>query len=109
MSEGANLATMSVIKSIAKNTTWLMASQVVNAVLGLLYLRFTINYLGAGQWGTLSFAFSLTTILAVLLDMGTNMMITREVARNRAMAWKYISNITVIKLVASLLMLAIVA
>lgn len=92
---------MSTIKRIAKNTVWLLLAQIVTTVLGLIYLAYLMRNLGPEGWGIISYALSLTAILSVLLDLGLNTLITREIARDRSVTQKYVGNILIIKLLLS--------
>lgn len=100
---------MSTIKIIAKNTIWLMVAQIVTTVLGLIYLAYLMRHLGPEEWGIISYALSLTAILSILLDLGLNTLITREIARDRSVTGKYAGNILIIKLLLSVSLFVIVA
>lgn len=99
---------MSNIKTIAKNTVWLLVSQIITSLLGLLYLAYLMRHLGPEKWGIISFALSLTAILSLLLDLGLNTLITREIARDRSVTGKYSGNILVLKIVLSICVFVIV-
>jgi O-antigen/teichoic acid export membrane protein len=100
---------MSTIKRIAKNTVWLMVAQLVTTVLGLIYLAYMMRHLGPEGWGVISYALSLTAILSVLLDLGLNTLITREIARDGSVTEKYTGNLLVLKLLLAVSLFAVVA
>lgn len=93
---------MNVPQRIAKNVSILFLSQMVGYVLGFFTLMYSARYLGVEGFGILSFALAFTGIFTVLMDLGLNTLTIREVARNKSLAQKYISNITLIKLLLSL-------
>jgi O-antigen/teichoic acid export membrane protein len=58
-----------------RNTGWLMFGKVLNMAVGFA----TTRYLGAGQFGDLSTAIALTTILAAVSMLGLDSFIIREI------------------------------
>lgn len=86
-----------------------MVAQIVTTVLGLIYLAYLMRHLGPEEWGIISYALSLTAILSILLDLGLNTLITREIARDRSVTGKYAGNILIIKLLLSVSLFVIVA
>ncbi|NMC59539.1 MAG: oligosaccharide flippase family protein [Candidatus Methanofastidiosa archaeon] len=100
---------MSSAQKIAKNTGVLLLSRIVCYVLGFIYVIYSARYLGAANFGILSFAIAFTGIFEVFVDLGLNSLATREVARNKSLAIKYINNIIVIKTILSILNFLIIA
>ncbi len=88
---------MNTIQIIAKNTAVLLVAQIVSMIFGFFYTMYTARYLEAEGFGTLSFALAFTSILGLFSDLGLSSLTIREVARNKALANKYIGNISVIK------------
>jgi O-antigen/teichoic acid export membrane protein len=68
-----------------------------------------MRHLGPEGWGVISYALSLTAILSVLLDLGLNTLITREIARDRSVTGKYAGNILVLKLLLAVSLFVVVA
>lgn len=89
---------MNTVKSITKNTAILFVSQSLTFVLSFFYTIYMARYLGAANFGILSFAISFTGIFSVLADLGLSTLTTREVARNKSLSGKYLVNIASIKL-----------
>lgn len=90
---------MNTVKRITKNTGILFISQTITYVLSFFYTIYMARYLGAANFGILSFAISFTGIFSVLADLGLSTLTIREVARNKSLSGKYLVNITLIKLV----------
>ncbi len=61
---------MNVIQRIAKNTMVLLLSGIVSKALGFFYVMYTARYLGAEEFGVLSFALAFTGIFGVFTDLG---------------------------------------
>lgn len=89
---------MSSARTVLKNTAVLAVAQVLSIILGFLTLGYTGKYLGTADFGVLNLALSITAIYVVFIDFGASTYLTREVARERAMASKYLGNIIAFKL-----------
>ncbi len=100
---------MTIVKRIARNVVFMTAAQVTGYGLGFFYIIYTARYLGAEGFGVLSFALALTAIFAVLTDIGLQPLTVREVARDRALAAKYLANLTSIKFILSAVTFALIA
>lgn len=94
---------MSTAKRIVKNTTILFIATIVGYILGFFTTVYTAQYLGAEGFGVISLALSLTAIFGVITDLGLNTLIVREVARNKSLADKYVSNTILMKTLLSFL------
>lgn len=94
---------MNTIQRIIKNVGVLFISQIFNYLLGFFTVMYTAQYLGAEGFGILSLGLSITTIFGIVVDMGLNTLTVREIARNKSLINKYIYNITLIKLILSIL------
>lgn len=100
---------MSIIKTIARNTLVLLAGQVITVVLTYFYTIYTARYLGAEDFGILSFAIAFTGISCLLADLGLSIFITREVSRNNLLASKYVGNVLVIKTILTIITIGFTA
>ncbi|KZX16598.1 teichuronic acid biosynthesis protein TuaB [Methanobrevibacter cuticularis] len=94
---------MSIIKSVFKNTSWLMISQIVTSVLGFFWTILIARYLGVFNFGIITFATSFTGIAAIGMDIGFSTYATRNVARDPSLTSKYLGNGILLKLILSLL------
>lgn len=96
---------MNAARNIAKNTSLLLTAQVLNFVLAFFYTVYYANYLGAAGFGMISTALALAGILTIFTDLGLTSLTVRDVARDKSLASRYLGNITVIKLIFSIITL----
>ena len=90
---------MDTVQKIAKNTTVLLTSQVLSYILAFFYMMYIARYLGPASFGILSFALAFISIFAVFSNLGLDILTVREVARDRSLAMKYLSNVSLIKII----------
>ena len=81
-----------VAQSIAKNTTIMMASQVITWMSSFVLMMVLPRYLGSEEYGRLYLAISLTMMLQMVIDFGGSYFIAKEVSRVRDRAMALISN-----------------
>jgi O-antigen/teichoic acid export membrane protein len=98
---------MSDAKNVARNTVFLLSSQIISLLISVLYLKMSMSYLGSTQYGVLTYAQSLTGLFSVVMDLGLTTLVTRDVSRDKSLSKKYLSNVIVIKLMLALLMLGL--
>lgn len=96
---------MSQLKTIGKNSAVLFVAQILSYVLAFFYTLYMARYLGADGYGSISLAVSLTGIFGILVDMGLNTLLIREVARDKSKTNKFISNTAIMKVILSLVTL----
>jgi O-antigen/teichoic acid export membrane protein len=89
---------MDVVKRIAKNTFVLFSANIVNLILGFFYGIYTARYLGAENYGILSLAIAFISLFGVFTDIGLGQLTVREVARDKSLAAKYLSNVSFLRL-----------
>lgn len=94
---------MTTINRVARNTTLLFSSTILSYIFVFFATMYTARYLGAEGFGILSFALAFSGILTVFMDLGMSTLAVREVARKKSLGKKYIGNITIIKLILSVL------
>ncbi|MEN4017736.1 MAG: flippase [Methanobacterium sp.] len=100
---------MNAVKSLAKNTSLLLISQVISYILAFFYMIYIARYLGTDGFGILSFALAFTGILSIFTDLGLNTLTVREVARDKSLTNKYFSNIFFIKMIFCILTFGLMA
>lgn len=93
---------MSQLKTIGKNSAALFIAQILSYVLAFFYTLYMARYLGADGYGSISLAISLTGIFGILVDMGLNTLLIREVARDKSKTNSFISNTALMKIFLSL-------
>ena len=99
---------MSIARRIAKNTTLILIAQIVTYILGFFITIYTVRYLGVGNFGILSLALSITGIFIIFTDLGLGTLIVREIARDKSVTDKYISNIVLMKVLLTILTLGLI-
>ena len=99
---------LSVVKKVAKNTLVLTISQVIALASGFVYFVYMARYLGIENFGLLTFALAITSILGIIADFGLGQLIIREVARNRGLADKYLKNATGVKIALGFLFILVI-
>jgi O-antigen/teichoic acid export membrane protein len=100
---------MSAVQRIARNTTLLLLSNVASFVLGFFFTMYVARHLAAEGFGVLSLATALTAIVGVFADFGLQMLMTRDIARDRSLAQKYLGNIAIIKILLSIITFGLIA
>lgn len=83
---------MSQVRTIFKNMSWLMVSQIVASICGFIWTILIARYLGVNDYGIMGFAISLTTMLALTCDLGVSTHIVRHVATDYNSVEKYLGN-----------------
>ena len=99
---------MNTVQRIAKNTAALFAAQFVVSILGLILYIFIARSLGDVIFGKFSFALAFTALFAVFSDLGYNTLLIREVARDKSLASKYLSNVLCMRALLSLVIFALI-
>lgn len=69
-------------KTVAKNASFLMVSQLVTWSMAMLLMVFLPRYLGAEAIGQLHLASSIWAIAAIFISFGSSTLITKELARS---------------------------
>ncbi|MCL4509154.1 MAG: flippase [Chloroflexi bacterium] len=86
------------MRLIAQNLTALLGSQVATWMIGLVMVVFVPHYLGAERFGDLSFALYYVGFFALIVGMGTNRFLTKEIARDPARLASYALNTLLLKI-----------
>lgn len=85
-------------QTIFKNTFWLALGRIINRILKLLLIIYAARVLGASQFGSFSFAFSLVTIGFIFADFGGSFILIREFNQNNFDKKKLVSTSFYLKL-----------
>jgi O-antigen/teichoic acid export membrane protein len=89
---------MNAIQRFAKNIGSLFTSQILSYLISLVYTIYLVRYLGVENYGILSFALALVSILGIFADFGLNILTTREISRENSLTNKYLNNVFSLKL-----------
>ena len=84
-------------QTVAKNTFWLMAGEVIARLFKLATIVFATRQLGVEGWGIFSYALAFVSFFFVLSDLGVNTFITREMSKDSDDKYQYLSSATIIK------------
>ena len=92
---------MSQVKTIFKNISWLMISQIISSICAFIWTLLIARYLGVNDYGILGFAISFSVIAGVTMDFGISTHIVRHIATNYESAPKYLGNAFPLKTIFS--------
>ncbi len=95
---------MNTIKRLAKNTGAVLLAQVAEPACSFILVLFIARSLGVSGLGKFSIAISLFFIFLTISSLGFSHLITREVARDRSKAGKYLINASFVGFFFSVLM-----
>ncbi len=90
-------------RRVARNTSFLTISQIINYGEGFVYVILLARYLGPQGLGVWNFAVALIAVFSILANFGLTTITTREVARDTSKASKYAANLIPIGLLFALL------
>ena len=93
---------MSTLKTIYKNMLFLSGAEFISKILQFVLMIYAAKLLDPANFGKFSFALALSSIGIIAADAGINMLMIREVARNKKAADKYFINAFVLKVVFAL-------
>lgn len=68
---------------IARNSGWMMGAKLISSVLSLIFLAVAANKLGAVEYGTLNFVFSIAAFFHILLDLGYMTLLIERASKQR--------------------------
>ena len=98
---------MSTARTVAKNTTALLAAEVISKAAGVVYFAVLARYIKVEGVGKISTAQALVYILIVIVSLGFDQLLTRDIAAVKTRAASYGTNVAFIKLGLSLIYLAL--
>jgi len=90
-------------KSVANNTSWFSIALIIQKIITFGYFAYVARIIGVESLGQYVFVLSFITIFALLIDIGTNHYLTREVARDNQSGQNLFSNIVGFKIFSSLI------
>ena len=94
---------------IGRNFSFRMAAQIVSAVINVGAMVLLGNYLNAEGYGQFVFYYALIPLIGTLSDLGTGVMITKAIARERLLGARHFGDALLLKGGMSALVLALVA
>ena len=81
---------------IGRNISIILLGDLITYVIGFIYFAYVARHFGALDFGMLSFAIAITSLLAIFIVFGTNLFFIREIARNKSIIPKVIGNSLII-------------
>jgi O-antigen/teichoic acid export membrane protein len=100
---------MSQVRRIARNTLVVILGNVSAYAFGFFFTIYVARYLGAGGYGVLSFAIGFTAMFSILTDLGLQTLISRQVARDKTVAQKYVANVGALKILLNIATFGLIA
>lgn len=85
--------------SVRKNLASLLLSQLLTWMVSFVLLVEAPDRLGKSAWGTVSYASAFVGFFILVAGLGTNTLLTREVARDQALLSQYVYNAVLLKAV----------
>ncbi len=99
---------MSLVRRASRNIGFKALGEASRFAWALL-LILVARRLGGQALGRISFAYAFTSIFVLFADLGLSILVVREVARERALAGRYLGNLLSIKLVSLPVAFALIA
>jgi len=96
-------------RTIAKNASFLMLAQLGTWLLTMVNLVFLTRYLGAEDVGRIHLATSIWAIMGLVVELGTELLITKEVARAPEKLAELIGTSIVLRVIAFVIGFGLVA
>ncbi len=91
------------LRRVLFNSSVMFAGQVTVKILGLVWLAIIARHLGDARFGHLTYAFSLGSLIGILVEFGFSSVITRAVARRPEEAARYFSNVLSLRMTLSVI------
>ena len=98
---------MTVIRKFLKNSSLFGITEILNKGFPFIVILFIIRILGIEINGQFAASFALAGLFTLFTDIGLSTFLVRDISRDKARAPHYLSHILSLKLLLSLLMLAV--
>lgn len=89
--------------SVAKNTAFMTIASLGQKVVSFVYFTIVVNSIGKVDAGKYFVALSFTTLFSILVDVGMSPVLTREVAKDKDHAQRYLSTVLSAKLLTGII------
>jgi len=104
----AQIKRMKTERLIFQNTVFLALGRGLGDVFSLIFLVYFARTFGADFLGKYGFAMSVGGLLTVLVNLGLNTYLVRDVSRDRSQSAKYVGNLLLAKAVLAILVWALI-
>ncbi len=95
------------ISNITKNTSYLTLALIIQKIISFFYFVLIARYLGMDLLGQFYTAIAFTSILSLIMDLGLNNVLIREVAKRRELANTWLRSVLALKLLLSVVSLGL--
>lgn len=99
---------MSTLKRIAKNAGFVFIGDNALKILTMILVFLIARYLGAEEYGKFSFVISFASLFFILLDLGTRILIVRDISQNKEKTFKIVSNVIFLKIITSIFIYGVI-
>ncbi len=99
------MASRPLLAALAANTGWLLGEKILRLAVGLIVGTLTVRYLGPEQFGLLSYALALVTLVSVLGSLGLDAIVVRDIARQPDACDAILGSASVLRAAGSLIAL----
>ena len=99
---------MNTAQTIAKNAGILYIARIITLSLSLIFTIYIARYLGDVDFGKYSFAVAFTALFGIFIHLGLDILITRDVSRDKSKASKYLGNISIIRVLSSIIIFILI-
>jgi len=90
---------MSSSKTITRNAAYLLTGSIATQLINVFYFSVLARYIGVKGFGQISTAMSLLAVGFIFVNFGFDSLVIRDIAANKRLAGKYISNLMFIRIV----------
>lgn len=90
-------------QTVAKNTFWLFFGEIIGRLLKLFIVVFATRKLGVEGWGLFSYTLAFVGFFYFLGDFGLSTFITREMSKDNANKYKYLSTSFIVRAILLLI------
>jgi O-antigen/teichoic acid export membrane protein len=84
------------------NVVWILIGRVIVGAVNFLVIITVAKYLGARDFGLLSYVFSLATIFAAAGNLGLNGLAAREIVKNKDYAQEVLGTVFILRLIGAI-------
>lgn len=84
---------MAFAKNLIKSSAWLSLGQVINLFSSFLWVSIISRYIGPEQYGIYGYAFSISSILILLVNFGLDQHLLIQVSSNKRLSFSFLKNI----------------
>lgn len=102
-------ATLGLGSRALRNSVVVLTAKVIARLIALVTVLYMIRKLGPTHYGVFTVLINLSAIVSVVLDLGFNVLFVREGARHHAEIQRYLRNIMSLRLLMSVVALALLA